>query len=602
MSARERKAALVILAGAVVLFLLRPSARTYTNRDVARYAQMAFEMRHERELGHEKPLIPRWHDKPYHEAMPIAAWFPYVVADAEGVVEPLCGRLPNAIAALLLVGATLVLAAWHTTGRAALLATGAVALNYLTVIHGRDSRIDLLWALGTAGAVAAYFQGCERGRWRWFWVSGFWLAVAISAKGPAAAAVVIAALGPYVVVRGGWKRAVLGGALAAAFALALSVAWFYPYAQYLGPAELKAFIDQFWGKETIEKLETGYEKTHAPGYYVLRMTWHFAPWILAFWPAFGRALLGGVGVLAARLGRPIRLKRDAAGEAAGDPAAQARAWIATALETPPTPLATLATSWVLGPLLTFEVAAGKQMRYMLPLLPGFALLAAWQVERWLADDAPPTARRATLGFVRVASILAAAFGVLAPIGIALHGRALDLAGRVGPLGIVVLDSDRALVLEPYGLLLGLATAVAGGVALVLLGRRRTFEALLALFVSGATASGLFYAAILPLPVAERTSSPYYVLVEELAPVLAANAAPLTVEDDRPADDGDTIDNGSLGLQLGRWVDRARRGEAKAASVLLARTEIAGRPVLARFTWHARSVQRAEPWVLLGPAR
>jgi 4-amino-4-deoxy-L-arabinose transferase-like glycosyltransferase len=555
-TAGERRAALVILAGAAVLFLLRPSARTFTNRDVSRYAQMAFEMRH------EHTLVPLLHRRPYHEATPLTAWAPLAVASLEGEVEPLSGRILPALAALVMVGGTLVLAARYLSGRAALLAAAAVALNYLLATYGRQSRIDPVWGLGTAGAVGFFFHAVERGRWRWFLACGVALAVAIAAKGPVAGAVIGAALGPYVLVRGSWKRAVTGGALAVALGILLTALWFLPYKNYLGPDEYRAFYEQFMMRENFEKFETGYEKPHWPGFYVVRLSWHLAPWIVGFW----------VGIA-----RVARRPREAA------------------------PLALLAASWVLGPLLVFEVASGKQMRYMLPLVPGFAILAALEAERWL-DSKDSTARRALDLGLRGAAVSAVAFGVLAPVAVAFHGRLLEAASRFVSLETPVAPLDLAPAIDAYSVAVGLGTAIAGGAALLLLGRRRLDRALVALFLAGSLAVTFFYVAVLPLAYAERASSPYYVLAGEIAPILSGTCG-LTVDDERLATDRATIDDGALGLQLGRWVDRSRDGLASREDAVLSRIPLPGRTVLRSIAWRSHASEKEpESWYLLSPAR
>src|SRR5258706_10582918 len=146
-AARFRWAATAILAGVAAMFALHPGGRAYGVRDVDRYAQMAFEMRH------DGTVVPMLQGRPYHEAMPLAAWVPCAVASIQGEVTPATSRVLPALAGIALVFATLLLALRHGTPRQALLAAAFVSLNELVIVYALESRVDVPLAFAIAVAV-----------------------------------------------------------------------------------------------------------------------------------------------------------------------------------------------------------------------------------------------------------------------------------------------------------------------------------------------------------------------------------------------------------------------------------------------------------------
>ncbi|MBI3724126.1 glycosyltransferase family 39 protein [bacterium] len=460
-----RRAALVVVAAAAFVFLLRPAVRSYNNRDVSRYAQMAFEMRH------DETLVPTLWRRPYHEAMPLAAWAPLAVARLEGEVTPLSGRLLPALSALGMVAVTLVLAWRHGSARLGLLAGAIVVLNYLVGKYGRESRIDPLLGFAVTAAVGAFFHASERDDRKWYLVSGVALALGIAAKGPLSGIVLpAAAVVPYLAVARKGRALVLGGSLALAVAGALTAAWFLPYRAYLGPLEFQAFVDQFLRNENLAKLTEGYGK-EAPPWMYLECAPHFAPWIVASVFAFVRIL---------------RAPRGA------------------------TPLELLAASWTLVPLLALSVASGKHPRYLVPLVAGLAILAASQLEVWLetaSRKAPEALARGLSAFALVAL----------------------LAGIAAPVVLTVREGA-----SPYALGTGLATVLGGALALSCARRREVGSALLGLYVASAAAVAFYNAEVLSLPEVQRRN-PYFRLAEDLSPRVSADAPLAVLEERDPAE-------------------------------------------------------------------
>ncbi|HVY62712.1 MAG TPA: phospholipid carrier-dependent glycosyltransferase, partial [Planctomycetota bacterium] len=415
MTSPGRFAALAILAGAAAMFALRPAARLYENGpgDVPRYAQMAYEMRQNPPSAR---LVPTFNGAPYHEAMPVSAWAPYAVAALEGEVTPLSARVLPALSAWLMVAVAMAFVRRRAGPRAALLAGGIVALSHLTYTYARSSRVEAPLALAVTAAIAAFWEGSEAAgprRFGWYALAGLAAAWALCLKGPAAGTIVLALAPPLLWLRR-WRALLEGGLVAGAVCVGATAAWAIPYRDYLGPEEWKRFWTQLVGHETIDKVESGYGKAE-PWYQYLLELW---PNFHVFLPP---ALLG--------LWRALRRPREAS------------------------PLALLACAWVILPTAALSAVSGKQIRYFVPLVPGFAILAALEVDRWLAGlgEGARRAERALLAvFGAGALAVTVYYAAILPLD-AIQERSsqhLVLAEAVAPL--VPREAPLAVLNPPTG--------------------------------------------------------------------------------------------------------------------------------------------------------
>jgi 4-amino-4-deoxy-L-arabinose transferase-like glycosyltransferase len=449
----------IVLAAAAAAFLVGVGARSYETRDVSRYAEMVLEMQH-----HDS-LVPVIEGIPYHGAAPLAAWAPYASVWLSGQLSPFAVRLPAALAAVALCALVLGLGT-RCSPRAGRIAVAAIVLDELTLSSGRGSRIEMLLAVAVAVAVIAFFAGARAASPRrqrlLYALSGVGMALGLAAKGPAALALVAAALGPVLVYERRWRAMLEGGAIALGVAIALTAAWLVPYVRYLGPAESEAFFRQFVLAETLEKITDGYGKAEPFWTYAVEIPPKLAPWSIAAGFALWRVLR-----------RP--------GEA-------------SAVER-------LCASWLLFPLLLLSVASGKHMRYVVPLMPALAVLAGAEIDRWLAA-------------ARIRSLR----GVDG--GLAAIGGLLLAAGLAGSAAFALLYGPGL-----YALLAGSAVALAGAAMLRLARQGRRDPALLSFYVGMVAVVVFAYAAVLPLPVVAGKQS-YVRLAERLAPHLPPSDAPL----------------------------------------------------------------------------
>lgn len=211
-------------------------------------------------------------------------------------------------------------------------------------------------------------------------ISGLWLGLALLAKGPAA----FVTLGPILLTIPLWRAAPLGpsGRRHLALALTVGVAMLLTWAlsaAWLGGRDYAQ--DLLWG-QSVDRLQ--HAMAHA------RPTWWYLPWLPLL--AFPWSLSPGTNWWRLPAHRHQRL-----------------AWI-----------------WLAGPLLAFSLISGKQIHYLMPLLPALALLVMDGLGR--VDSRKGLRPRLT----------AAAIVVLGMIALALEIFGAVTRSMVSPFGILVL--------------------------------------------------------------------------------------------------------------------------------------------------------------------
>jgi 4-amino-4-deoxy-L-arabinose transferase-like glycosyltransferase len=241
---------------------------------------------------------------------------------------------------------------------------------------------DLMLVFFVLLAVDAIVAAAAGGGWRAWLVLGIALGAGILTKGPVALLHVLplALLAPWWLGSpprrwGAWYG---GVALAVLIGAAIALAWAVPAALAAG----KSFGREIFWSQSAGRM-VGRSAPHgqpvwfyAPG--VLLLAW---PWLL--WPTLWRGL--------------VSLRR------AGAPGTR------------------FALAWCLPPLVAFTAFAGKQIQYLLPLLPALALLAA----SGLAAVGASSRRAAALPAAAYAALaVAAVWSVSQP-------RAVDLMGTDG---------------------------------------------------------------------------------------------------------------------------------------------------------------------------
>jgi 4-amino-4-deoxy-L-arabinose transferase-like glycosyltransferase len=302
-------------------------------------------------------LVPYLNGAPYSHKPPLLFWLVHAGWAAFGVDD----MWPRLVAPLCAIGTLAVTvrtarvlwpqAPWRGE-RAAWILVGTLLFALFAVMLMFDTLLALCVAVGMLGLAHA-----AAGRPRGFVLLALGIGLGVLAKGPAT----LLHLGPAALLAPWWagralprRRWYAGIALAFVGATALALAWAVPAGLRGGPAYRDAI---FWGQTAHRMVESFAHR---------QPVWWYLPWLPIVLAPFllWRPLWDGLRAW------PLR----------GDPGAR------------------LAIAMIVPALAAFSLVSGKQLHYLLPQFPAFALLAA------RALDAPQPARRAWLAGLSLAAI------------------------------------------------------------------------------------------------------------------------------------------------------------------------------------------------------
>ncbi|MFB3903489.1 MAG: ArnT family glycosyltransferase [Acidobacteriota bacterium] len=296
-------------------------------------------------------ILPRMNAEPRLQKAPLAYWLAaggYSVGGHAGEAE---GRFYSAAAGTL--GALLLLAYGSFMGRrqAGFWAALILVTSRLWLRHSRLAETDVLLSLTIAGALLALFVAFDQPggarRLMWLFIGWAGMAAAVLAKGPAVVSLpLLTALVCAVAHRGRSGLRVLFHPFACLLFLALVTPWFL-----LVTLREEMAPGVFWHElaVTASGASHGHDLPYSLFYYLLRVWPDFGPWSL---------LLPFVVSAAVRAFRSDSFVR-------------------------------FSVLWIIAMLCQLEVVGSRQPHYLLPVLPGLALLTGW----WLAERAQPVWRR-----------------------------------------------------------------------------------------------------------------------------------------------------------------------------------------------------------------
>jgi 4-amino-4-deoxy-L-arabinose transferase-like glycosyltransferase len=324
---------LLVLAG--LTFLVGLDAPAVTDSDEAFYAEAAREM-----VESGDWLTPAYNYEPRFQKPILYYWLSaatYVVTGASGGAA----RLWSALSGIALVFVTASLARRWYDDDTALLAGAITATSFGYVALGRLALPDLPLALCVTAAIGctlvAVGDRVPRPR-PWLLAAALAAALGFLTKGPLAVVLPAIVVGPIVAIER--RRSRLGRAdLAAALLLFVAVA--APWYLAMWWRHGGAYLDSFFIGDNLERFAT--DRFNEP-----RPWWYYGPVVIggmAPWSPF--LVLAGGAIARAVAGR-------------GGPGS----------------LETRLTIWILAPLVLLTISVGKQPRYVLPLLPPFAMLLA----------------------------------------------------------------------------------------------------------------------------------------------------------------------------------------------------------------------------------
>lgn len=311
------------LSAVYLLIGLAALARPYLPIDETRYVSVAWEMWQQHQF-----LVPHMNGAPYSDKPPLLFWLIQLGWALFGVNDVWPKLIPP-LAALLAHLQLFRIARRLGDADYAWKATLTLAAMLLWIAYSGVVMFDVLLTACVLGAIVPLVSfGSLPARRQWLG-AGVWLGLALLAKGPAAlvAWLVIVLAAPYwrgQVALAWWK----GAGLALGLAALMLLAWVLPAAWLGGEAFARQLL---WG-QTADRLVEATDHARPWYWYLLLLpALLFPAWT---WPP-----------LWSRLQPHDRSVR-------------------------------LAGCWVLGTLMIFMSVSGKQIHYLMPLLPPLALLGA----------------------------------------------------------------------------------------------------------------------------------------------------------------------------------------------------------------------------------
>lgn len=348
----KERALLVLLAGWAMFALASIWLRPLWPVDETRYAGVAWEMWLRGDF-----LVPYINGEAYSHKPPLLFWLIHLGWALFGVTD-WWPRLVAPLCALAAVPLTLRLARllWPQEAETPLRAVWLLFGTLLFAAFITLTMMDLLLLLCVLAGMIGVLNLSHQKRFPGLLWLGAGIGLGVLAKGPVILLHVlpVALAAPWWAPElkgrlGRWYLDLLLGVLLGA---ALALAWALPAALAGGDAYRQAI---FWG-QTVGRVSESFAH-RAPWWYYLPLL----PLVLFPWSAWPRLWSGMWNVWAARLEQDRRGLR-------------------------------FTVAWLLLTLIAFSLVSGKQAKYLLPLLPAFALLAGHALARGRAhgwDMLPP---------------------------------------------------------------------------------------------------------------------------------------------------------------------------------------------------------------------
>jgi len=402
----------LLLALWLALLLLSLLTRPLLPVDETRYLAVAWEMWQRGDF-----LVPYLNGAPYSDKPPLFFWLIQAGWKLFGVTEwwPRCLSGLVSLAVLGMI-ANLAKKLWPADDMTWRLAPWVLFGCVVWTAFYPWVQFDLLLVLCVVLAMAGLVTAAGGGRGGWLLV-GLGIGCGVLAKGP----VMLLQVLPAALLAPAWMRerprswrrwyAGIGASLLLGAVIAL--AWALPAAQAGGEDYRQAI---FWG-QTADRVVNALDHAHPWWWYFPWLPVLFAPWLLLPW-----------------LWRPVlRAPRD-----------------------PRDAGVRFCAVWLISTLLVMSLPSGKQLKYLLPLLPAFALLLARVLS--LAEQAGatrgPRALAAVLGLSGL-SLAAAPLLVATPPWLASVN---PLWGGVLMAGAVALVMGKPLRATQYPLAVGLISS------------------------------------------------------------------------------------------------------------------------------------------------
>ena len=416
--------ALWLVAFGTLLFGWRLGSHDLWPTDEPRFGEVAREMW---EGGDHVVLSLNGHL--YTEKPPLFFWAINGFAHLTGGVDETAARLPSVLAAVLALLLIMRLGEVLYDRPTGFLAAIVFATSVQILERARWASIDMTLNLFVLAAILLLWQGTAGGAGEPWRVPLAWAAMgcATLAKGPVGLVLPLLVLAPATILVSGWRALRrLAPPAGVALYLAVTLAWFVPFALRIGPGDALGILTH----QTVERYVDAWNAQHPVWYYLWRFPAGFFPWIVFL---------------------PWGLH---AGLARSRPAGERRSAI-------------VLTLWIAAIVVFFSLSTGKRGVYIIPLYPAASLLVA-RLFRGSAEQRGGSAgmRRLLPAFSVWA---AAASAAAAAIVLVVPRRHPDLRGAALSVAAVLLAAaGLSLWLAARGRTVQAALSVAACMAAILL--------------------------------------------------------------------------------------------------------------------------------------
>ena len=305
--------------------------------DETRYASVAWEMWSRGDF-----LVPYLNGEPYSHKPPLYFWLIHAGWWLLGVHEWVLRSIAPVLALFILfASANLARQLWPGDATTARLTPWLIFGSLFFTGFVTWVQIDLLLVLMTLLAMTGIIRAA-RGLWSGWLITAVALGLGVLSKGP----VILLHVLPVALLAPVWKRdadthfwlhwyaGMLGSVLVGAV---IALAWALPAAQAGGEVYREAIL---WG-QTANRMVQSFAHAHPPWWYLPWLAVLFAPWILLPW-CWSALRWSGVS-------KDEGLR--------------------------------LCLTWLVSVFLLMSLVSGKQIKYLLPLVPAFALLLARVLSR-----------------------------------------------------------------------------------------------------------------------------------------------------------------------------------------------------------------------------
>lgn len=335
-------------------------------------------------------ITPYFNGVPRFDKPPLIYWLMAIAYHTIGTNE-WAARLPSAIAGFILTCFcfyTLRLVGNRATTSlhpfTPFLAAAIVALNPHTLFFGRTGYSDMLLSACMGGALLSFFRGYiqpeRRIQVRWYFAFYGLMGLAVLTKGPVGVVLPGLIIGAFLLYLGKFREVLreLNLVRGLLIVLGISLPWFVLVTLQNG----ESYINSFFGFHNFERF-TQVVNDHAGPWY-----FHIAAFLIGFapWSIFVPAAIAHFKPLQ----RKIWQQKPRADH-----------------------LAIFALFWFVVILSFFTIAATKYFSYVLPLMPGAAILVAL----WWNDQMPRSSSHSSLS-LKIGSLLSIGFAVA--LGIAFY--------------------------------------------------------------------------------------------------------------------------------------------------------------------------------------